>query len=158
MNGFDEIKQRQRHMWTVGDFPQIAERTVPAAAGIVERLGIGAGDRVLDVATGTGNGALIAAQRGAVVNGLDLTPKLLGVSAERAAAAGVEGPSVETWLDDEEKMLGPLILAKEALEPGGRWPEVRAQLAEQTAAANQATDGSLVLEPEYLRSVIELPD
>ena len=44
---------------------------------------------------------------------------------------------METWLDEEEKMLGPLILAKEALEPDGRWTEVRAQLVEQTAAANQ---------------------
>ena len=34
----------------------------------------------------------------------------------------VEGPSVETWLDEEEQMLGPLVLAKEALEPDGAGP------------------------------------
>ena len=56
MSGFDEIKQRQRHMWTVGDFQQIAERTVPAAAGIVERLGIGAGDRSWTSPPGAGTG------------------------------------------------------------------------------------------------------
>ena len=95
MSGFEEIKERQRRTWTVGDFPKIAERTVPAAGMLVERLGIGAGERVLDVATGTGNGALIAAERGAVVSGLDLTPKLLAVAAERAAAAGVEIDLVE---------------------------------------------------------------
>ena len=55
------------------------------------------------------------------------------------------------------RRLGPIILASEALEAEGRWAEVRASSLEQTAAANQATDGSLLLEPEYLRSVIELP-
>jgi len=67
------------------------------------------------------------------------------------------GDSVEAWIGEEEQRLGPLILAREALEPEGRWEEVRAKLVEQTAAANQATDGSLLLEPEYLLSVIELP-
>ncbi len=95
MSGFEEIKERQRHMWTVGDFAKVATRTVPAAEAIVERLGIGAGERVLDVATGTGNGALVAAGRGARVSGLDLTPKLLGIAAERAAAAGAEIDFVE---------------------------------------------------------------
>ena len=43
------------------------------------------------------------------------------------------------------------------LEPEGRWEDVRAKVVEQTVAANQATDGSVLLEPEYLLSVIELP-
>ena len=69
----------------------------------------------------------------------------------------VEGDSVEAWIAEEEQRLGPIILAREALEAEGRWPEVRAQLVAQTEAANLATDGSLLLEPEYLRSVVELP-
>ncbi|HET6830589.1 MAG TPA: methyltransferase domain-containing protein [Solirubrobacterales bacterium] len=270
MSAFDEIKERQRHMWTVGDFAKIATRTVPAAEKIVDRLAVERGERVLDVATGTGNAALIAAQRGAVTSGLDLTPKLLAIAAERASDAGVEidlvegdaealpyeddsfdavvsmfgvmfapdqqraagelvrvcrpggrigiaawtpeggigqlfmllvqylppppegfqppilwgnedhvrglfaasgasvtctrervhieRASVEEQLAEDEQWLGPVILAKEALEPEGRWEEARAKIAELTAAQNQATDGSLVLEPEYLQSVVELPE
>lgn len=47
MSAHDEIKARQRRMWTVGDFPDIAKRTVPAAEAVVERLGISAGEKVL---------------------------------------------------------------------------------------------------------------
>ena len=50
---------------------------------------------VLDIATGTGNVAIRAAQLGARVTGLDLTPELFGRARERAAAAGVEVEWVE---------------------------------------------------------------
>ena len=49
----------------------------------------------------------------------------------------VEGDSVEAWIAEEEQRLGPIILAREALEAEGRWPEVRAQLVAQTEAANR---------------------
>jgi SAM-dependent methyltransferase len=56
---------------------------------------------VLDIATGTGNVAIRAAQLGARVTGLDLTPELFGRARERAAAAGVE---VEWVQGDAEDM------------------------------------------------------
>lgn len=90
MSDLEEIKDRQRHMWTVGDFPEIATRIEAASEAVVDAVDAGPGDRLLDVATGTGNAALIAAGRGATVSGLDLTPKLLAVAAERAHEAGVE--------------------------------------------------------------------
>jgi len=95
MSDLEQIKVGQRRMWTVGDFPDIATRIEPASEAVVDAVGAGPGIRLLDVATGTGNAALIAAARGAAVSGLDLTPKLLEVAAARAVEAGVEIDLVE---------------------------------------------------------------
>jgi SAM-dependent methyltransferase len=95
MSELDQIKDRQRQMWTVGDFPEIATRIESASESVVDAVGAAPGLALLDVATGTGNAAMIAASRGATVSGLDLTPKLLEVAAERAKAAGVEIDLVE---------------------------------------------------------------
>jgi ubiquinone/menaquinone biosynthesis C-methylase UbiE len=51
--------------------------------------------RVLDVAAGTGNASIPAAERGAKVTASDLTPELLEAGRERAEAAGVELEWVE---------------------------------------------------------------
>jgi SAM-dependent methyltransferase len=56
---------------------------------VVARARVAPGDRVLDVACGTGNAALLAAERGAAqVVGVDLEPALLAVAATRAAETG----------------------------------------------------------------------
>ncbi len=267
MTGFDEIKQRQRHMWTIGDYAAIAEMIEGASAAAVEGAGIESGHEVLDVATGTGNAALIAARRGASVTGLDLTPKLLGIAAERAAEAGLEleliegdaedlpfaddsfdrvtsvfgvmfapnqqkaadelrrvcrpggrivtcawtpaglnglmfgligaslppppegfqppvlwgaedrirelfdgadvefstlevafkDDSVERWMDRNERILGPTVMAKEVLEPAGDWEPLRAKLTALYADANQATDGAMHVDAEYLLASISPP-
>ena len=47
------------------------------------------GQRVLDVAAGTGTSALPAARRGAEVTATDLTPELLDVGRAAAAAEGL---------------------------------------------------------------------
>jgi SAM-dependent methyltransferase len=62
----------------------------PLGPRLVDAAGVGAGRRVLDVAAGTGNAAIPAAQRGADVVASDLTPELLDAGRARAAAAGVE--------------------------------------------------------------------
>jgi len=68
----------------------MAERLVPAASATVEACGIGDGDVVLDLACGTGNAALLAARRGAVVHAVDFEPRLLSIAARRAAEQGFE--------------------------------------------------------------------
>ena len=50
---------------------------------------------VLDVAAGTGNASIVAAQRGAQVTASDLTPELLDAGRARAEAEGVELEWVE---------------------------------------------------------------
>lgn len=49
-----------------------------------------AGQRVLDVGTGTGRGAIALAARGADVTGVDASAEMLAVARRRAAAAGVQ--------------------------------------------------------------------
>ena len=53
---------------------------------LCEAVGLFAGDRVLDVATGSGNTALSAARRGCAVTGIDFVPEMLERGRERAAA------------------------------------------------------------------------
>jgi SAM-dependent methyltransferase len=62
----------------------------PLGPVLVEACGIGPGDRVLDVAAGTGNAAIPAAQTGASVVASDLCPELLEHGARLAADRGVE--------------------------------------------------------------------
>jgi len=76
--------------WGAGEYALIAERLEPAAQAVVDLAGVTADDRVLDVATGTGNAALRAASRGAKVVGLDFEPRLLDIAAARARSANLE--------------------------------------------------------------------
>ena len=77
-------------MWIAGDFGRIAIFQAAEADRFVERLGIPSGSRVLDVACGTGNLAIPAARRGAVVTGVDIAPNLVQQARERAAKEGVQ--------------------------------------------------------------------
>jgi SAM-dependent methyltransferase len=259
------FKQVQRKVWSSGDYPDIAQRIESAAEHVVSAAGVGAGDDVLDVATGSGNVAILCAQRGANVTGLDLTPELFEAARRRAAAANVECEWVEgdaeelpypedsfdrvlstfgtmfaprhertaaelvrvcrpggtiavaawtpeggngqmfkmvashmpppppelkpptlwgtephmrellephgvelrfergnvvfeadspaAWLDYNERVLGPLVMARAALEPQGKWEALHEDLAGLYERENQATDGSFRVEPEYLVTI-----
>ena len=76
--------------WGVGDYPRMAVELEPVSAAAVASASVGPGVRVLDVASGTGNASLVAAQAGAVVTGVDVEPVLSEIAAERAAAAGLD--------------------------------------------------------------------
>lgn len=97
-----ELKARHRAMWASGDYASMVETfLLPLGPRLVDACGIGPGMRVLDVAAGTGNASIPAAQRGAEVTASDLTPELLEAGRERAEAAGVELEWVEAdaeWL------------------------------------------------------------
>ena len=75
--------------WGKGRYEETAAELEPVAAAVVAMAAPRAGERVLDIACGTGNGALLAAARGADVVGVDAAPRLVGVAEERAAAAGL---------------------------------------------------------------------
>ena len=86
-----ERKRGEREMWARGDYHAIARAMFwPVGARIVDRLGVEHGERVLDVACGSGNAAIRAAEAGARVVGVDLTPELLEVGRRLAADAGLE--------------------------------------------------------------------
>ena len=263
------IKQGQKAMWSMGDYPDIAQRIEEVAERLAEAVGAGSGRELLDVATGSGNVAIAAARAGASVTGLDLTPELLEVARRRASEAGldirfVEGDaeelpfadgsfdlvtscfgamfaprheravaelvrvarpgatigvtawtpeglngklfktvgsympapppelkppamwgeeahmrslfadsgaelsferqlvafehdSPESWVDYNERVLGPAIMAKAALEPQGRYGELREDLVALYREANGAQDGRFRAEAEYLQTIARLP-
>lgn len=267
MSDGTEIKDRQRAMWSSGDYEEVASTIESAATGLVEKMQIGSGHTVLDVACGTGNATIPAAQSGAEVTGLDITPKLLEIGRSRAAEAGVDvtfvegdaealpfadasfdrvssvfgamfapdqaqtagelarvcrpggqigfcawtpdglngrlfalmatflppppedfdppvlwgieervrelfGPqrlepaferrdvvfedeSVESWVAFHERTLGPVVVAKAALEPIGRWDAARDALVDHYEAANESDDGRMLLRAEYLMTTID---
>lgn len=91
-----ELRQKHRAMWASGDYPSMVETfLLPLGPRLVEACGIGPGDRVLDVAAGTGNASIPAAQAGAEVVASDLTPELFEAGRARAEAEGVELEWVE---------------------------------------------------------------
>ena len=90
-----ERRREARALWAAGDYDVIAELIWDVGERLVRRLSVRPGERVLDVACGTGNAAIPAAQAGGIVTGVDLTPELFGPALRRAAAAGVEVDWVE---------------------------------------------------------------
>lgn len=262
MTVVDDRYQTERLIWSSGNYAAVAQLLVEPALTLVERANITAGMDVLDVATGTGNVAIPAARKGAVVVGLDLTPQLLDKARARSEAAGVQidwregdaqqlpfpddsfdcvlstfgvqfapnhrrtaqelfrvcrpggligvcswtpqgtagqyihllterlggrrhaGHSPTNWGDEEkvrelfptgvdltferdhaiagwesleagvaflENNYGCAITARHKLEPQGTWPALRTDIITLFAAANHATDGTLLHADEYLR-------
>jgi SAM-dependent methyltransferase len=75
-------------VWSVGDYDGLASYgSAPEAARLVRFAGVTAGEQVLDVGTGSGIVAIVAAQRGARVTGVDPTPALLSKATGNAALA-----------------------------------------------------------------------
>jgi ubiquinone/menaquinone biosynthesis C-methylase UbiE len=89
-------------VWALGDYHRFAKETVWGLGELLVRAcGISPGQRVLDVAAGTGNTAIRAAEAGADVVASDLTPENFEAGRREAAARGVELEWVEA---DAEKL------------------------------------------------------
>jgi ubiquinone/menaquinone biosynthesis C-methylase UbiE len=90
------VKAAQRAMWALGDYHRFAKATVwELGSVLVEACGVSAGQRVLDVAAGTGNTAIRAAKTGARVVASDLTPENFPAGRREARAEGVDLEWVE---------------------------------------------------------------
>ena len=85
----ESLKSRMKATWMSGDFDRVAQTYAPSARAFVERLGLGPGRRVLDVACGSGNLSLPAARAGADVTGLDIAANLIRTARGRAQAEGL---------------------------------------------------------------------
>jgi SAM-dependent methyltransferase len=84
------LKAKHRAMWAQGDYAAIASDIIPSlGVALVDALGITRGQHVLDIAAGTGNAAIPAAERGATVTASDLTPELLDIGQHLAQQRGV---------------------------------------------------------------------
>ncbi|MGK2877959.1 MAG: class I SAM-dependent methyltransferase [Solirubrobacterales bacterium] len=262
------FKEGQKTVWSLGEFADIAAMIRPASETIMDKADVQSGDTLLDVACGTGNLAIPAAERGAIVTGIDITPKLLEICRADAEASGlsidiregdaealdfpgdsfnkvisvfgmmfapqhelaasemvrvcepggtvaittwtIEGmngqlfnvigkhmppppegmqtpamwgteahvremfddsidwsfsrelvnfqaDNAEKWFEFMEAKLGPLVLARAALEPQGRYEALRDDLIEHYARYNSATDGTFNGDAEYLLAVGRVP-
>jgi SAM-dependent methyltransferase len=85
------LKAKHAALWASGDYPAVADEVIADLGRvIVDAAGISAADRVLDIAAGSGNASIPAAERGASVVASDLTPELLESGRRHAALRGVE--------------------------------------------------------------------
>ncbi len=92
--------------WGQGRYERIAEQLLPAAEVVVESAQLSPGEWVVDVGCGTGNAALLAAEQGARVTGVDPAQRLLDVAAATVAERGFEanflpGEAAAIPLDDD---------------------------------------------------------
>ncbi len=172
---FEQVTQRARHMWSQGDFARAGAEQIVVGELLARALDIHPGERVLDVAAGSGNAALAAARRGARVTASDFVPGLLEVASRRA---GVEGLALEVREADAQSLpfddgefdvvvstFGVMFApdqhraAAELLRvcrPGGRIG-LTAWTSRSVMAATQAVVGRFVASPPVpgLRSPIE---
>ena len=124
--------------WGVGEYEATALRLEPAADVAVRALAPGAGERVVDLACGTGNAALAAARAGASVLGVDTAARLVEVARRRAAEAGLDAsfevadavavPAPDAAFDGAVSVFGVIFADPDAVlgelvrivRPGGR--------------------------------------
>lgn len=78
------------------------------------------------------------------------------VTCERCTVT-FSGSNAEAWFADDERMLGPAVMAKAALEPQGRYDELRQDMLDLYARFNAADDGSFRVEAEYLLTLVTVP-
>lgn len=86
-------------VWGLGDYARVAARLAPVAEVAVEAAGVSAGQRVADVAAGSGNVSLAAAHLGATVTASDLSPHMVALGQERTAGLDV------TWQEADAEAL-----------------------------------------------------
>src|ERR1039457_6866279 len=126
------LKAKHRAMWALGDYPALATDVITDLGKVlVHACGVRRGDRVLDVAPGSGTAAIPAAQAGANVVACDLTPELLEAGRAQAARLGAE----LQWRQADAEAL-PF--------PDGEFDTVMSCVGVMFAPHHQASGGELV--------------
>lgn len=69
--------------------------------------------------------------------------------------ARMAGDTVEGYVEGFERDFGPLVMARQVL--GERWPELHEAYVQMVERENKATDGSMLLEPDYVLTVGRKP-
>jgi SAM-dependent methyltransferase len=86
-----DLESKHRALWALGDYRTIAaELVAPLGPELAVAAAVRTGQRVLDVAAGTGNAAFAAAERGADVTASDLSPELLEHARAQAIERGID--------------------------------------------------------------------
>jgi len=84
------IKEKQQKTWASGDYAVIGNQLVIMGERLCEAVDVRSSQKVLDVATGSGNTAISAVRRHCDVTGLDYVPGLIEQARRRAEAEGME--------------------------------------------------------------------
>ncbi|WP_111412013.1 class I SAM-dependent methyltransferase [Billgrantia lactosivorans] len=87
---YQAVTARQKEVWATGDFHEIARQNVVMAEALCAAVDPHGGERVLDIACGSGTAALVSARRYCDVTGIDYVPSLVERAKRRAAADGFE--------------------------------------------------------------------
>lgn len=95
------LRERRRAVWSSGNFARAGARFVLVGELLCRSVDIHAGERVLDVAAGSGNTAIAAARRGASVTASDFVETLLDVAQARA---DLDGLHLATAVADAEQL------------------------------------------------------
>ena len=95
--------ERPAAVWSSGGagYDQISRGIADSIEHCVLRLNPQRGERILDLATGTGWTSRLVARRGAKVTGADIAGDLLGAARERAKAEGLD---IDYQVGDAEKL------------------------------------------------------
>lgn len=101
---FSELKQRQAHVWGCAPYETVSGQHVDVIDRLLDRLDVGPGLRLLDVATGSGELARPAATRGASVTAVDFAPAMVEAARRRAAE---EQLVIDVQLGDAEALPCP---------------------------------------------------
>lgn len=86
---FADVKTRQHAAWETGNYAVVGTTLQIVGENLCEALDLRAGNRVLDVAAGNGNGTLAAARRWCDVTSTDYVGSLLDAGKARAHAEGL---------------------------------------------------------------------
>jgi len=142
---YAQMTERARIMWSLGDFARAGAEQVLVGELLCRAIDIHPGQRVLDVAAGSGNAALAAARRGARVTATDFVPRLLQAAARRARAEGLELDVVLStfgvmFAPDQARAAAELV---RVCRPGGRigltaWTPASVMAATQAIAGRFA--------------------
>lgn len=87
---FDELKAKLAHVWGSAPWERAADTLAPIHRHVVRVLDPAPGTSFLDVGTGTGAVALLAARTGADVTGCDIAEPLLETARHAAEEAGLD--------------------------------------------------------------------
>jgi ubiquinone/menaquinone biosynthesis C-methylase UbiE len=88
---FEALKEKQSAVWGSGPYERISDHLAIAHEHLMRVVGPRGGERWLDVATGTGEVAVMAARAGAEVTAQDLAPALIDRARGRARAGRGRG-------------------------------------------------------------------
>jgi SAM-dependent methyltransferase len=86
----EALKAQLKATWMDGNYDYFSRFMESSAVQFLDGLHIPAGTSLLDVACGSGQLALLAAQRGARVTGVDIAPNLISAARGRATADGID--------------------------------------------------------------------